>query len=1465
LSLRESPHYCGFQKYSFAGNAKMNNPSESPLVSIIVRTKDRPKLLQRAVQSIFSQTYRPVEVVLVNDGGCELDINEIRTVLGDIPLNYIRLEANTGRANAGNVGIENAKGDFIGFLDDDDEFLPEHIRTLAGYLMQSDYHIAYTDAFLVYKSYDATSHTSKDIKKEVAFSKDFNYEVLILENYIPLNCLLFDREVLINSGGFDPEFELYEDWDLLVRIGERHPFYHIKQVTANYNLWSNELQISQANRDQEFLRRSYLKVITKHMEKVTPELIHSYVSDYANARNSFKEYRQKVDEIEEILEQNEEIFSRLEEAIAEKDHQIKNQDRYIKNIEDSLRSKEAYIQLIHSGHGWKLLSRYFSIRDRLLPEGTKRRLFTKLIQKTLFNPGNAVRNLNVTNIKKFFYNLKTADPLAIEKKVQQKLTGEISDEKVLTRRADIGSPFAKAADRDLFSFMFQMNTKKGEDYVPISYPVIPKSDIKFIAFYLPQFHPIPENDEWWGKGFTEWTNVTRAVPQFIGHYQPRLPGELGFYDLRIPEVQQRQIELARQYGIYGFCFHFYWFDGKTLLEKPIMQFAENFDFPFCLNWANENWTRRWDGQENEILMAQKHSPQDDIGFIKHISKYLKNKNYIRINSKPLVSVYRPALLPNPKETAERWRQWCLNNGVGEIYLAAVHSFDQVDPLKIGFDAAVEFPLHSFPLIDNSGQFQLTNPDFNGVITNYEEAIDFFTKGYKKPPYKKFRGICPGWDNEARRPGKGTVIAKSTPERFRKWLKVLCDFTNDNFSPEERMIFINAWNEWAEGAYLEPDKRYGYAYLQAVADVLTEGGANTVSKKIIYVCHDALFFGAQLLSLNIIRHLKEKFHYDVHFILKTGGELEPEFAQYATVYNLQRDYKTLEERERLFQNLYNSGIRDAICNTVASGDLAGLLNKKGIRTITLIHELPGIIKKMGLEENARLLARHSDKIVFPSDFVRAKFDTMIKTDDNKTVILPQGLYKYNRYKTRKPEARKIIREQLSLPENAKIVLGVGYGDYRKGIDLFTETARIITQQRKDICFLWVGNLHSEMEDKMVHDIKSNKNIIFHPARKDVSLFYAGADIYLLPSREDPFPSVVLEAMDAGLPVIGFKDTGGFSDIVDEKTGVLVPYLDTAGMAQETINLLDDSQRMGLLGVNGSELIERKFNFTGYIYSLLSLLGHDYKKVSVIVPNYNYEKYLKLRINSILNQTYPVYEIIFLDDASTDNSVKCAGGYLGEGLNMKLVKNEINSGSVFRQWVKGLGLASGDYIWIAEADDLCENTFLEELMASFEKDKEAVLAYCQSRQIDETGKVLSENYFEYTNDISKEKWLKDYIREGVEEVADTLAVKNTIPNVSAVIFKKLDISSIPDEIYDFKVAGDWYFYVWLLKQGKISYIQKPLNFHRRHDRGVTKSENKESHYNEVIKMQEYVIKNFNVPVEVSELAHSYRRHIRGYFGL
>lgn len=351
-----------------------------------------------------------------------------------------------------------------------------------------------------------------------------------------------------------------------------------------------------------------------------------------------------------------------------------------------------------------------------------------------------------------------------------------------------------------------------------------KCPVKTIAFYLPQYHPIPENDLWWGKGFTEWTNVTKALPQFDGHYQPHLPGEFGFYDLRLKDVQKKQIDLARNYGITGFCYYYYWFDGKRLLEKPLDNILKDksLDFPFCICWANENWTRRWDGLENELLMKQSYSMEFALAFIRDIEHILKDPRYIRVNGRPLLIIYRILLLPDPVRTVDCWRQYCRDCGIGEIHLVAAMTYDLKDPCIYGFDAGVEFPPHQhLSMKIHKPLLRLFNPEFKGSTRCYSSTVtsEIVLRKYSFPCY---RTVFPSWDNTARKPNDGTIFHGSNTKLYKNWLNHAFDSALDikkTTKSSDGFVFINAWNEWAEGAHLEPDRKYGYAWLNTTADVI----------------------------------------------------------------------------------------------------------------------------------------------------------------------------------------------------------------------------------------------------------------------------------------------------------------------------------------------------------------------------------------------------------------------------------------------------------------------------------------------------------------------------------------------------------------------------------------------------------------------------------------------------------------------
>ena len=338
--------------------------------------------------------------------------------------------------------------------------------------------------------------------------------------------------------------------------------------------------------------------------------------------------------------------------------------------------------------------------------------------------------------------------------------------------------------------------------------------VRLLAFYLTQYHPIEQNNAWWGKGFTEWTNVTKAVPLFDGHYEPRLPTDLGFYDLRVRETHREQIRMAKEYGIDGFCYHYYWFSGQRLLEEPLddMLADPQSDMPFCLCWANENWTRRWDGAEHEVLIAQRYLPDDDLAFIKSVIPYFSDARYIRIEDAPFLIVYHPQHLPDARATLATWRAYCQEIGIGAIYVCAALTHGNIDYAQFGFDGGVEFPPHNLACRNLAGTIPFKQP-FRGFVGDYEEIANLYLK--REYPHKNvFRGVFPAWDNTPRTGDRAVIVLNSCPKNYEYWLSQAIARTREDFPGQERFVFINAWNEWAEGCHLEPDRRYGRGYLEA---------------------------------------------------------------------------------------------------------------------------------------------------------------------------------------------------------------------------------------------------------------------------------------------------------------------------------------------------------------------------------------------------------------------------------------------------------------------------------------------------------------------------------------------------------------------------------------------------------------------------------------------------------------------------
>lgn len=992
----------------------------------------------------------------------------------------------------------------------------------------------------------------------------------------------------------------------------------------------------------------------------------------------------------------------------------------------------------------------------------------------------------------------------------------------------------------------------------LEWPEEQTSDRVF-AFFLPQFHEIEENNLWWGQGFTEWSNVRPAKPLFEGHRQPHIPIGQGYYDLSSSGVLAKQANLAKNYGISGFCFYFYWFAGKTLLEGPLKNYLEDtsMDREFVLCWANENWTRAWDGADNEILIEQRHSDSDDLSFIAYISKYLIDGRYLKIDAKPVILIYRPDILPDLEKTTSIWRQWCRDNGIGEIYIAVTNSFSFHS--SQGIDGVVDFAPNGVPLPTH---YKSSKTSKEKIKTHLIEDV-----GPRRPNPKRnldhFGSAVPSWDNTPRKGIRGTVFTDSSRKVFSRDLrKILDGYDTEKRAGDKRIVFINAWNEWAEGAHLEPDLHAGYSWLQTARDAITQRKYIQRSRNpsILVVTHDCHPHGAQFLALNLIKTLKNHFKFNVYSVSLGGGKLESQFNEFAEHINFETILDDQASLEREISKLFEQGVRTAIVNSVASAGIISCLAAKGIRVVTLVHEMTELITDMSLQANCTIASDLSDTIVFPSKVVEQDFLGNYDVDKEKILIKPQGIYqKLEPLPENLAAFRAKARKAIGFPSDQTVIIGVGYADYRKGFDLFLDFVEDSFKQEKNYRFIWLGNI-STMAQELLQSrigILNDPRLTITGFVANVHTYLAASDLFLMSSREDPFPSVVLEAAAQGVPSVCFRGATGTEELSNE-FGTVVEFGDWKSIhdfinAQLTIGERDS------IGV--ARTTRENYNFKGYVWDLLAAGGVSPRKVSVIVPNYNSKPWIQERVASILQQEYPIFEIVLLDDASTDGSFEIARElFLSSGIRVKSIQNSTNSGSTTKQWAKGVENSTGDLIWIAESDDSCKKTLLTELVRRFETPS-TVLAYAESETIDENGVLLSRDYRGYSSEFQESRPFGFNIK-GETAALELLSVKNTIPNVSGVLFKRESIQmallKLNEIGFNGKYTGDWLAYFFTCMYGDVAYVPENLNIHRRHKSSLS-FQNIRSHIEEVENTQLRILNLIDASTELRDLARGYIRRI------
>lgn len=863
--------------------------------------------------------------------------------------------------------------------------------------------------------------------------------------------------------------------------------------------------------------------------------------------------------------------------------------------------------------------------------------------------------------------------------------------------------------------------------------------IKTIAFYLPQFHPIPENDSWWGKGFTEWTNVVKARPLFRSHGQPYLPSDLGYYDLRLPETQKAQADLARLYGVHGFCYYYYWFDGKKLLEQPLEQMLSSGqpDFPFCVCWANENWSRNWDGQNRHVLLEQSYSMESNRELIHEFITMMKDPRYIRHDGKPVLLVYRIRVIPNWMETSEMWRDECRKADIGEIHLCAVRfGLEPLDghPSEFGVDAFVLFPPHEAEKVDAKSEVLDLAPDFNGTIFGYDAVVDGdiarFEEGY---PWPVHRGTMLGWDNTARRPRDSRIFIGATPARFHHWLKEVLRQEEQYNLNSESLVFVNAWNEWAEGTTLEPSTRFGRGYLEAVksalGDVDCDGSINAHASGTIDLGEPPLSFewyegnkkpiehaSTVLVCAHVVSH--QLFGGERSFldVLDALSNLQINIVVALPTKNHDFYIKLVRERAvgvavipyLQWTNRRNPDehIVEAFC------DLIEFSHTDIVYSNTIVLVEPAIaarrLKKKSVI-HARELINHDPDLTEKIGY--SKEDILRDVFDRSDYIIANSMATYDFYhrENRTFVAPNIVNAtDLDFPNviSENIVFAIASSNLpKKGVGDFLDVARRCEFIAPSARFLIFGPENSYTDELKRRGLPTNLALAGYAENPGVVMKAANV-ILSLSHFAESFGRTIAEAQVARRPVIAYQQ-GAVPELVEDGiTGFLVPPHDVERICAIISRLCENRELIAMMGEAGRAKIQRHYSPE----TLRDNLWHAFESISnyhipmrndrspqctVIVPIFNAYDELKSCLVSIENHIdLSANRVLLINDCSTDPRIAplmreyaCRAGF-------HLIINKKNVGYTGTINI-GIRWAGEDDILLLNSDTIVTSGFLDGL--------------------------------------------------------------------------------------------------------------------------------------------------------------------------